>query len=313
VAVRSSSCTASTLTAEQLQARWCPRPHYGAIDLGKWRFWFGWGIVDPDGELTIVGEVFSQNEDIDTRAKIDELLIANEVPDAIQIRADNADPKMIEELNAALDRRSSKYFVSAVEAKRRSRTPASCASSRCSTASAFCSCARSWRGPGVAAGHERREAGQARRRLAAHLGDEQLAVPEARRREDPEGRAGRCDGGRRRRVRRRAVHGDDVARAARGQADIARYRETIAQLRIQNEQLEQRADFAETTVQGLTTANGALWGQNERLLSIVAEMRRAGFELVRPDTEPNDQVRTIEQDDADALKGDKTLIATSDD
>jgi hypothetical protein len=42
-------------------------------------------------------------------------------------------------------------------------------------------------------------------------------------------------------------------------------------------------------------------------------MRRAGFELVRPDTEPNDQVRTIEQDDADALKGDKTLIATSDD
>jgi hypothetical protein len=79
-----------------------------------------------------------------------------------------------------------------------------------------------------------------------------------------------------------------------------------------NEQLDERADFAETTVKGLTTANGALWSQNERLLAIVAEMRRAGFEL-RPDTEPNDQVRTVEQDDADALKGDKTLIATSDD
>lgn len=106
------------LTAEQLQALVARGRHYGAIDLGKWRFWFGWGIVGPDGDLGIVGEVFSQNEDIDVRArKIDELLIANDVPDSIQIRADNADPKMIEELNVALDRRKSKYFVSAVEAK----------------------------------------------------------------------------------------------------------------------------------------------------------------------------------------------------
>jgi phage terminase large subunit-like protein len=106
------------LTAEQLQALVAKGRHYGAIDLGKWRFWFGWGIVGVDGELTIVGEVFSQNEDIDVRArKIDELLTAHEAPESIQIRADNADPKMIEELNAALDRRGSKYFVSAVEAK----------------------------------------------------------------------------------------------------------------------------------------------------------------------------------------------------
>lgn len=107
-----------TVTAEQLQAMVVRGRHYGAIDLGKWRFWFGWGIVGPDGELTIVGEVFSQNEDIDTRAeKIDKLLLAHDVPDSIQIRADNADPNMIAELNAALDRRGSKYFVSAVEAK----------------------------------------------------------------------------------------------------------------------------------------------------------------------------------------------------
>jgi hypothetical protein len=107
-----------TLTAEQLQALIVRGRHYGALDLGKWRFWFGWGIVAPDGDLTIVGEVFSQNEDIDTRArKIDELLSAHDVPESIIIRADNADPHMIEELNAALDRRGSKYLVAAVEAK----------------------------------------------------------------------------------------------------------------------------------------------------------------------------------------------------
>jgi predicted nuclease with TOPRIM domain len=102
-------------------------------------------------------------------------------------------------------------------------------------------------------------------------------------------------------------------RANRAEGEVDRCRETIAQLRMRAEQLDERADFAETTVKGLTTSNGALWSQNERLLAIVTEMRRAGFELVHPDTEPNDQVRTVEQDDADALKNDKTLVATNDD
>lgn len=119
------------LTDEQLQSLVARGRHYGAIDLGKWRWIFLWGIVGPDGELTIVGEVFSQNEDVDTRARrLDELLTKWDVPgieaarvdghgsarSGIIIRADNADPKSIEELNAALDRRKSKYLVAGVEA-----------------------------------------------------------------------------------------------------------------------------------------------------------------------------------------------------
>lgn len=105
------------LTDEQLRALVAKGRHYAAIDLGKWRWIFLWGIVGPDGELTIVGEVFSQNEDVDVRAKkLDELLSKYDVPEGIVIRADNADPKSIAELNGALDRRNSRYLVAGVDA-----------------------------------------------------------------------------------------------------------------------------------------------------------------------------------------------------
>lgn len=92
--------------------------HYGGIDLGKWRWTFLWGVVGPDGDLGIVGQVFSQNEDTDTRARrLHELLQTYHVPgDRITIRADNADPKSIAELNASLERIDSPYYVAGVEA-----------------------------------------------------------------------------------------------------------------------------------------------------------------------------------------------------
>ena len=116
------------MTEEQLIALCETGRHYGAIDLGKWRWIFIWGIVGPDGELTIVGEVFSQNESVDVRAKrLNDLLTKYDVPgieqakegektrDAIIIRADNADPSSIAELNQALDRLGSKYLVAGVD------------------------------------------------------------------------------------------------------------------------------------------------------------------------------------------------------
>jgi hypothetical protein len=94
-------------------------------------------------------------------------------------------------------------------------------------------------------------------------------------------------------LRRDGGRGEAAERAGEGGRGRGRApcHETIAQLRQRAEQLDERADFAETTVKGLTTSNGALWSQNERLLAIVSEMRRAGFEMPRFDAEPNDQVR----------------------
>jgi hypothetical protein len=92
--------------------------HYLGLDLGKWRFSVLWGMIDRDQVLTIVGEIFSQNEDVDTRAKaIHDMLSSYGVPADAVIRADNADPQMIAELNAALERLSSPYLIAGVEAR----------------------------------------------------------------------------------------------------------------------------------------------------------------------------------------------------
>lgn len=95
---------------------------YGGIDLGLNRFAFAWGGVGPDGTLVLIDEVFSQREDADARAKaIDEQLKLYHVKD-ILIYADCADPTELQELNDALARMESKYYVLSVEMKNKRKT-----------------------------------------------------------------------------------------------------------------------------------------------------------------------------------------------
>jgi phage terminase large subunit-like protein len=106
------------LTDEQVRAMVPNCTHYLSIDLGKWRLSMLWGMIDRDQVLTIVGEIFSQNEDTDTRAKaMHDMLHAHAVPSDVVIRADNADPQMIAELNAALERLESPVHDRGVEAR----------------------------------------------------------------------------------------------------------------------------------------------------------------------------------------------------
>jgi phage terminase large subunit-like protein len=96
--------------------------HYGHVDLGKWRFAFAWGGVDADGVLTMVDEVFSQNETSDVRAnKIHQQLKAYGVRE-IQIWGDCADPDGLKELNEAFERLDSPYRVTAVDMANKARS-----------------------------------------------------------------------------------------------------------------------------------------------------------------------------------------------
>jgi hypothetical protein len=99
--------------------------HYGGVDFGKWRFAFSWGGVERSGQdegaLTLVDEVFSQNEDADTRAKkMHDQLTHYGVKD-ILIYGDCADPDGLRELNQAFERLHSPYYVIAVDMKNKNR------------------------------------------------------------------------------------------------------------------------------------------------------------------------------------------------
>jgi phage terminase large subunit-like protein len=100
--------------------------HYGGVDLGKWRFAFSWGGVekfgDNEGALTLIDEVFSQNEDADTRAgRIHKQLKHYGVTD-IDIWGDCADPDGLLELNQALERLHSPYHVMPVQMENKKKT-----------------------------------------------------------------------------------------------------------------------------------------------------------------------------------------------
>ena len=95
---------------------------YGAVDLGKWRFAFSWGGVDPNGCLVMVDEVFSQNEDADTRAKRIHAQLKSYGVTAIEIWGDCADPDGLLELNQALERINSPYYVLPVEMRFKHRS-----------------------------------------------------------------------------------------------------------------------------------------------------------------------------------------------
>jgi phage terminase large subunit-like protein len=89
---------------------------YGALDLGKWRFAFSFGVADADRNFLLLDEYFNQKGNADDapdlRAKgIHDLLRKWDVPDSIMIPADCADPKGIIELNEAFERLGSPYYV----------------------------------------------------------------------------------------------------------------------------------------------------------------------------------------------------------
>lgn len=103
-----------------LRARgsWC-----GALDLGKWRFAFSFGVADREGHFLLVDEYFSQNEDATVRAKgMHAILRKWHVPDTIAIPADCADPDGINDLNEAFEAIGSPYSVYAIAGEKKAVT-----------------------------------------------------------------------------------------------------------------------------------------------------------------------------------------------
>lgn len=89
---------------------------YGALDLGKWRFAFSFGVADSDGYFMLVDEYFSQNQSSDIRAEgMTALMKLWRVPDTIMIPADCADPAGIRELNESFERINSPYRVYSID------------------------------------------------------------------------------------------------------------------------------------------------------------------------------------------------------
>jgi hypothetical protein len=69
-----------------------------------------------------------------------------------------------------------------------------------------------------------------------------------------------------------------------------------------------RADFAEQIVQLQTASIDRLMASNDRMVDLVASMRRTGFGILEP-IETNDEPDTIDGADADAVRADPDLEA----
>lgn len=94
---------------------------YGQVDFGKWRFAFAFGGVDPDGDLVMIDEVFSQDETYDERAvRIDKQLRMYGVKD-ILIYGDCAAPDDMRLLNEGFAKINAPWFCLPVEMKNKSR------------------------------------------------------------------------------------------------------------------------------------------------------------------------------------------------
>lgn len=113
-----------TLEGDELREFVKRTRHYGGVDLGKWRFAFSWGGVerfgDDEGALTIIDEVFSQNEDADKRALRIHTQLKSYGVKEIDIYGDCADPDGLLELNQAFERLGSPFHVIPVQAKNKS-------------------------------------------------------------------------------------------------------------------------------------------------------------------------------------------------
>jgi phage terminase large subunit-like protein len=90
---------------------------FGGLDLGKWRWALTLWVATKTGLVFLLDEVFSQNEETDVRAgKLHSLYKSYGITsDQIITRCDCADPKLVTELNGALERIGSDYYVSPVE------------------------------------------------------------------------------------------------------------------------------------------------------------------------------------------------------
>lgn len=114
------------LEGQELEAFVKRTRHYGGVDLGRWRFAFSWGGVekfgDDEGKLTLIDEVFSQNEDAETRARRIDTQLKHYGVKEIDIYGDCADPDGLLSLNQALDRIGSRYQVLPVEAENKARS-----------------------------------------------------------------------------------------------------------------------------------------------------------------------------------------------
>lgn len=103
-------------------------------------------------------------------------------------------------------------------------------------------------------------------------------------------------------VLRNTMH-EDRARARMLERDRAQLRRDLTQAL-------HRAEFAEATVQGQNGVIAQLTLQSERMLGIIADMRRLGFAMPADLGEPNDALQSVADDDAAAVKADPTLAAS---
>jgi phage terminase large subunit-like protein len=96
--------------------------HVCGVDFGYWRFAFVHLVVDRAGRAHVVGEVFSQKQDLTVRAKkIHDHLTLWDAPKETRLWGDAANPTDIVELNRELTRINSPYRVRPVRAENKAR------------------------------------------------------------------------------------------------------------------------------------------------------------------------------------------------
>jgi len=96
--------------------------HVCGVDFGYWRFAFVHILLDRAGRAHVVGEIFSQKEDLTIRAtRMHQHLSDWNAPDGTRIWGDAANPTDIVELNRELTRLGSTYRVRPVRAEHKAR------------------------------------------------------------------------------------------------------------------------------------------------------------------------------------------------
>lgn len=99
--------------------------HVCGIDFGYWRFGFVHLVVDPERRAHVIGEYFSQKEDLQVRAQyIHDYLTQRSAPSTTRLWGDAANPTDIAEVNRELKRLESPYRIRPVRAENKAR-PAS--------------------------------------------------------------------------------------------------------------------------------------------------------------------------------------------
>jgi phage terminase large subunit-like protein len=111
-----------TLDERSLQVLRDKATIFAGVDFGLWRFALVVFMVDRAGRVHLVEEMFSQREDLDTRAKrLHDLLQRLGASRGTTIAGDCANPQDIVEINRCLQRIESPYHVSAVKAENKIR------------------------------------------------------------------------------------------------------------------------------------------------------------------------------------------------